>query len=75
MRYRTTVYAGSKLESKEFAKHLMLAISGAAVAAGYSLSELPELHVTAHSLHASFIAYAEAMEWHYVPQHQDTQLR
>ena len=61
---------GSRLSPKDFAVHLTKTITICAEERGYSENDLRDLHVTPHSIHGSMAAFAEALEWHMVPQHQ-----
>ena len=65
-----TLLRGTKLDAKAFAKRIFKVILFCAKRRGYTASQLKELHVSAHSLHGSFAAYAEALEWDTVPQHK-----
>jgi hypothetical protein len=61
---------GKPLDAKAFGARMYAVILFSALALGYSEAELRELHVTAHSLHGAFAAYAEALQWHTIPQHR-----
>jgi len=61
---------GTNLTARAFGPRMQRLICFAAKLAGYTLADLKSLHITAHSLHGSFAAYAEALEWHPVPQHR-----
>ena len=65
-----TLLRGTNLTARAFGPRMQRLIYFAAKLAGYTLSDLKSLHITAHSLHGSFAAYAEALEWHPVPQHR-----
>ena len=49
--------------SSYMATRIMQVIVSAGHACGYTPSELKAMHVYPHSLHGSFAAYSEAMEW------------
>ena len=61
---------GKPLDAKAFGARMYAVILFCALALGYTEAELRELHVTAHSLHGAFAAYAEALQWHTIPQHK-----
>jgi hypothetical protein len=62
--------AGEQLDAKQFGVRMFNVILFCAVQLGYTHALLKDLHVTAHSLHGSFAAYGEALEWAVVPQHK-----
>lgn len=61
---------GTKVDSKCFASRIFNVILHSARRRGYTRQQLKDLHVTTHSLHGSMAAYAEALEWDYVPTHR-----
>ena len=61
---------GSPVDAKSFSARMYAVILYCALQLGYTKADLRELHVTAHSLHGAFAAYAEAMQWHTIPQHK-----
>ena len=65
-----TPVAGSSLDAKEFSRRMGNLISYCASRCGYTRQNLKDLHIVPHSLHGSFAAYAEAMEWGSVPTHR-----
>ena len=64
------VQPNTRLDSRGFAAVIWSFIRFCGARCGYSVKLLSDLHISAHSLHGSFAAYGEAMEWHYVPVHK-----
>jgi len=52
-------------DSKAIQKHVAKFLIDVGKACGYSAAQLKELHITPHSLHGSFIAYASAASRHF----------
>jgi hypothetical protein len=61
---------GPQLSSKDFSKRMGKCISLCAKDLGYTPQQLKDLHIVPHSLHGSFAAYGEALEWNTVVQHK-----
>jgi hypothetical protein len=65
------IIPGSKLDSKQFASRMQALTWYCAQRCGnYTRKDLKDLHITPHSLHGTFAAFGEAMEWDTIPVHR-----
>jgi hypothetical protein len=64
------IVKGAQRASKAWAAIIWSAVLFCAKQLNNTPKQLSDLHVSCHSLHGSFAAYAEALEWHTVPHHQ-----